>query len=336
MNATRNLSYWPGTKTAFLYAFIAVVLLLFFYRSLIGVLTTRQLGLELLRSEGLILSKFLYSLPLFLVYYAILDPKIQKSKYKWILLFAAMTIAFLFKNPLNEKRNAIGPIYLSFLFVFFRNKIRTNLIYVLLLLLVLTIAFPIAQAFTHNKSVVVSDLIQTLENALDRFDIRRSFTSLDYDSWSETMATIEYVDTFGITYGRQLVGVLTFFVPRSIWNNKPTGSGEFIGMYLVGQYTIGFTNLSNSFPSEGYINFGFIGVLLFSLILALLSFVTDELEKQSDLRLVFAAYTSFHMVFILRGDLLSSFSYLLGTLFAIFVLPLFMTNLGRLFKTRKH
>lgn len=336
VNDTRSLSYWPGTKTAILYAVIALVLLLLFYRSLIGVLTMRQSGLELLRSEGLILSKFLYSIPLFLVYYVILDPKIQKSKYRWFLLFAVITIAFLFKNPLNEKRNAIGPIYLSFLFVFFRKRIRTNLTYVLLLLLILTIAFPIAQAFTHNKSIVISDLLQTLENAFGSFDILRAFTSLAYDSWSETMATIEYVDSFGITYGRQLAGAMLFFVPRSIWQSKPIGSGEFIGIYLMGYHSMWFTNLSNSFPSEGYINFGILGVALFAVLLALLSIIIDEFEKYEDLRLVFASYTSFHMVFMLRGDLMSSYAYLLGALAAIFVLPLFITNLGRLFKTRKH
>jgi len=287
----------------------------------------RQSGLDLLRSESLILSKFLYSIPLFLVYYVILDDRIQRSKYKWVLLLVALLVAFLFKNPFNERRNAIGPIYLSFLLVLFRNRIKSNLIYVFLLILILTIVFPVAQAFTHDRTVVVSNLLQTLKNAVNRFDIQRSFTSLDYDSWSETMATIEYVDTFGITYGRQLIGVLTFFVPRSIWPNKPQGSGYLIGTYLVGYHAMWFTNLSNSFPSEGYINFGLIGVLLFALMLALLSMITDEFEKHNDLRLVFAVYTSFHMVFMLRGDLMSSFAFLAGILTAIYFLPLILSNL---------
>ncbi len=308
--------------------YFVFLLLLMFYRSLISSLTMRESGLDLLRSESLILSKFLYSIPLFLVYYVILDDRIQKSKYKWFLLLIALFVAFLFKNPLNERRNAIGPIYLSFLFVFFRSRFKTNLVYVLLLLLILSIAFPIAQAFTHNKTVVVSDLFQTLESAIERFDIRRSFTSLDYDSWSMAMATtIEYVDLFGPTYGRQLAGAFLFFVPRSIWPNKPIGSGHLVASeYLMVQHTIWFTNLSNSFLSEGYIKFGVVGVLLFAMILALLSVVTDEFEKHNDLRLVFAVYTSFHMVFMLRGDLMSSFAYLVGTLIALFFIPLLLAK----------
>jgi len=328
MYAFRDVNYWPGRKTALLYVMVSLILLLLFYRSLIGSLTMRQSGLDLLRSESLILSKFLYSMPLFLVYYVVLDDRIQKSKYRWVLLLVALLVAIIFKNPFSEGRNAIGPVYLSFLFAFFRNRIKSNLIYLFLLLLILTIAFPVAQAFTHNKTVVISDLFQTLESAIERFDIRRSFTSLDYDSWSETMATIRYVDTFGVTYGRQLYGALLFFVPRSIWPNKPIGSGHLVASeYLMVQHTMWFTNLSNSFPSEGYINFGLIGVVLFALMLAILSKITDEFEKHNDLRLVFAVYTSFHMVFMLRGDLMSSFSYLVGTLIAIYFLPLILANL---------
>lgn len=327
MYTFRDLNYWPGRTTALFYVMVSLILLLLFYRSLISSLTMRQSGLNLLRSESLILSKFLYSIPLFLVYYVILDDRIQKSKYRWVLLLAALLVAFIFKNPLNEKRNAVGPIYLSFLFVFFRSRFKTNLVYVLLLLLILSIAFPIAQAFTHNKTVVVSDLFQTLESAIERFDIRRSFTSLDYDSWSMAMATIEYVDIFGTTYGRQLAGAFLFFVPRSIWQNKPVGSGHLVATeYLMVQLTMWFTNLSNSFPSEGYINFGLIGVLLFALMLAILSMITDEFEKHNDLRIVFAVYTSFHMVFMLRGDLMSSFAYLVGALIAIFFIPLLLAK----------
>jgi len=298
-----------------------------FYRSLIGSLTMRQSGLDLLRSESLILSKILYSIPLFLVYYVILDDRIQKSKYKWFLLLVALFVAFLFKNPYNERRNAIGPIYLSFFLVFFRSRFKTNLVYVLLLILILSIAFPIAQAFTHSKTAVIGTLLQTLNSAIERFDIRRSFTSIDYDSWSMAMATIEYVDIFGTTYGRQLAGAFLFFVPRSIWQNKPVGSGHLVATeYLMVQHTMWFTNLSNSFPSEGYINFGLIGVLLFALMLAILSMITDEFEKHNDLRLVFAVFTSFHMVFMLRGDLMSSYAYLVGVLAAIFFVPLLLAN----------
>jgi hypothetical protein len=59
-------------------------------------------------------------------------------------------------------------------------------------------------------------------------------------------------------------------VPRKIWENKPISSGEFIGNYLRDTYgnKYSFTNLSNPYVSEGYLNFGILGVIMFAIFLA--------------------------------------------------------------------
>jgi len=81
------------------------------------------------------------------------------------------------------------------------------------------------------------------------------------------------------------------------------------------------------FPAEGYINFGIIGILLFAFILSLISKITDNWYKYNDLRLFFSLFVCFHMVFMLRGDLMSSFAYLIGILLAIFFVPLFLNRI---------
>ena len=55
---------------------------------------------------------------------------------------------------------------------------------------------------------------------------------------------------------------------------------------------------------------------------------TDEFYKYNDLRLILSLYVSFHMIFMLRGDLMSSFAYLVGNLLAIFFVPLFLNRLN--------
>jgi len=108
------------------------------------------------------------------------------------------------------------------------------------------------------------------------------------------MAAIKYSEIESITYGRQLVGALLFFVPRSIWPNKPVGSGHFVAEnMLMTRYSFWFTNISMPFPGEGYINFGILGIILFAFILALVSKITDNWYQYNGLRLFFSLYVCF-------------------------------------------
>lgn len=157
--------------------------------------------------------------------------------------------------------------------------------------------------------------------------MKYALTSLDYDTWSNFMAAIKYSEINSIIYGRQLIGVLLFWDPRSMWPSKPIGSGAFVAEnMLMTRYDFWFTNISMPFPGEGYVNFGVIGIILFAFILSLVSKLTDEFYKYNDLRLILSLYVSFHMVFMLRGDLMSSFAYLVGILLAMFFVPLFLNR----------
>ena len=114
-----------------------------------------------------------------------------------------------------------------------------------------------------------------------------------------------------------------------MWPSKPIGSGAFVSAnMLMTRYNMWFSNISMPFPGEGYANFGVIGIILFAFILSLVSKLTDEFCKYNDLRLILSLYVSFHMVFMLRGDLMSSFAYLVGILLAIFFVPLFLNRLN--------
>jgi oligosaccharide repeat unit polymerase len=311
---------WPSKKVFYIYFFFSLIVLLVFGPNLFSITTLRQANLEIsTQSVGLILSKFVYNIPLFLVYYLLLEPSITKGRQKWWFLFFALLIVLLFKNPFTEKRNALGPIYLSFFFIYYKEKFKGNLGYLTVLLFSLAVLFPLVTAITHTK-VVLSEV--SLISLIFNMDLKQHFYQLHYDAWSQVMATIKYVEVFGPTLGNQLLGALLFFVPRSIWPTKPVGSGHFIvEKFLSVEYSLYHSNVSCPFLSEGYINFGVLGVVLFTLILAFLSLICDLYESKKDFRLVFSLYTSFHMFFMLRGDLMSSFSYLIATLTAIYFLP---------------
>ena len=117
-----------------------------------------------------------------------------------------------------------------------------------------------------------------------------------------------------ITWGQQLLGTLFFFVPRSIWLSKPVGSGHFLITQMKGD----FANVSMPYFAEGYINFGLIGIIIFTMMLAYLTgrldgkFWTPSKKKcpQDGYYLILCGA----IMFIMRGDLMSSGAYTLGTL----------------------
>lgn len=136
------------------------------------------------------------------------------------------------------------------------------------------------------------------------------------------------VDSSMITYGQQLIGVFLFFVPRSLWEGKPFGSGY--SMAIVENLSL--KNISMPYIAEGYVNFGVAGVIIFMLFIGILLGYLDKVAwslSRSEPNHGFLGYyfLLFGMVFfIMRGDLLSSFAYTAG-LTAAYLTLLTMTRL---------
>ena len=198
-----------------------------------------------------------------------------------------------------------------------------------MLIVIFLFGFAIVGRITNSVELTsFLEIPSYLNKAFGQIDFVGELRTLHYDAWSELLATVKYVQVYGLTYGKQLLGVLFFFVPRSIWPDKPVGSGHLVAQnLLMTQYDMWFTNLSNPLPSEGYINFGIIGVALFAIILGKVSRVMDIYQSKNDIRKYISIYISLNMTFMLRGDLMSSFAYLIGSLLAMYVLPLFINNL---------
>ena len=88
--------------------------------------------------------------------------------------------------------------------------------------------------------------------------------TMHYDAFSNILVSIDYIYNHGIRYGMQLVAGLLFFIPRSIWNNKPMSGGLEIGNYLIDNYQTGATNLAMPLVGEAIMNFGYLGIIILS------------------------------------------------------------------------
>ena len=113
------------------------------------------------------------------------------------------------------------------------------------------------------------------------------------------------------------MGVFLFFVPRSLWPEKPIGSGYVIAH----ENNYIHDNLSMNFFGEGYINFGIFGSIVFVVFLALLNARLDAKFWSADRpKTVFVVGYLVGIGFeftILRGALMNIFPAFVGSLMAI-------------------
>lgn len=252
------------------------------------------------------------------------------TKRSLVVLVALLVLLLLSKNMILDRRNSLGPVYLAFLsLLIWRKDIRSKQVFVLVGPALLFI-FPLLSIFINHPIEDWADLLN-FENIVR--EIRGHFVDMHYDAWANLVASIQYVQTEGLQLGRQLEGSLFFWVPRTIWVDKPVASGQMLGDYLVLHSGLWFTNISFPFPAEGYVDFGIIGVIFYGIAMAFYSQRLDYFASNGGVvDRTSALYFSFYLMFVMRGSFLPAFAFGIGALIAINLLPAALARIG--FKSR--
>lgn len=118
-----------------------------------------------------------------------------------------------------------------------------------------------------------------------------------------------------VSHGEGFFGAVLFFIPRAIWSSKPIGSGQMISHLS----NLSFDNVSMPLVGEFYLNFGFLGVVICSVILGLIFRSIDDVVRHFEkykISVPFLIYLqSIGLIFlILRGGFLSAFAYTVAVL----------------------
>ncbi len=220
-----------------------------------------------------------------------------RRRLAWIFAIVILgSISLFVGNPISNPRFWSGTILLSILFSLrwanTRQGFRTIVVAVLGALLVV---FPYADIFRYkNGSVQRRSLSNLLVN------------KLDYDASVQMVNAIDFRAATGGTHGHQILGVLGFFIPRSVWPGKPGATGSLLTEF------VGFpqSNVSSPLWVEAYVDGGVVAVFFAFLTLgALATWAQRNLGRdlgrpvdwQSLLMPILAAYS----VIMLRGSLLS-------------------------------
>lgn len=178
------------------------------------------------------------------------------------------------------------------------------------------IAFPLLGVF-RRLTLSEVDLLKTVEGLFTNFF--DTYTEGNYDAYAMLCSVVRYIILHGVTFGWQLLGCLLFFVPRAFWPTKPIGSGITVANYLG----YPFDNVSCPLPAEFLINFGYVGVIFGAAATGVLINYIDTTYRSGKYGMFFRTMYPIVVMFIffvLRGDLLSSFSYFMAYFFVFFLL----------------
>lgn len=218
----------------------------------------------------------------------------------WLLPFISFVALFMCVNPVNSARYIFGTVMLAMLGAFgaYSNLKRFRIVSISAVF-GLVYLFPIADMFRRSLDPTAKS-----QNPLE------SMLSGDFDSFSQITNTVEYVNAHGITWGNQLLGVLFFWVPRSIWPDKAIDTGTVLGEFKV----YFFKNLSAPLWAEFYVNGGWVLLIVGMLALGVL---VGRLDERAEAALARTGYPSlvacivpFYLLIVLRGSLLQSVAFM--------------------------
>ena len=225
--------------------------------------------------------------------------KVLRRYNKAVLVFFAVPFVIINFPPALPRFLLFGVlIAISCPWIEYRQpKIKAVIIPVAILLLF--VVFPI------TKSIGREDY-ESFLNLFGTIDAQTYLLNVDFDAFMQVVSTIEYLLGGGdLRWGNNFLGVLLFFVPRSIWPGKPLDTGEIVSVsqgYL-------YNNVSNPLPSEALIAFGIIGP---AIVFFLLAIAIYRIENVAGKLVVGCANIHYHflyaismgfIVIILRGSI---------------------------------
>lgn len=216
------------------------------------------------------------------------------------LLLLAIVFLFACVNPISSPRYVFGTVLLAVLAssgaFSTLGKFRVAAMGAIFGMVYL---FPIADMFRSSLTPNTKS-----QNPLE------AMLSGDFDSWSQVTNSIEYVASYGHTWGSQMLGVVFFWVPRSIWPDKPIDTGSLLADFK--RYD--FRNLSAPLWGELMVNGGWValvvGMFLIGVAIRRLDHATELALKSSSAPGVLGSILPFYLLLLLRGSLLQSMAYL--------------------------
>ncbi len=218
-----------------------------------------------------------------------------------ILLVALVVLNLIVNNPVVQSRFWFATVWGTVALVIFgKTRFMSHRIPILILALIFLV-FPNADVWRYANS----SQIFKIQNPVNQLVSKGDFDSAQQVAWG-----LKVSESVGLKYGTQIMGASLFFIPRSIWADKPVDTGILLAK------AAGYSNTSLSAPLwvEGFIDFGILGTFLYLFLLGKVHSAYRRSTRQNQLSLF--VFIPLYQLVILRGSLIQSMAFtsvLLGT-----------------------
>jgi hypothetical protein len=215
-----------------------------------------------------------------------------------------MAATLVLNNPISTPRLKVGTILLSLFFVLPWRR-WSGAATIALVVFGVLIVFPLADIFRTSLDTRVG------EQLASRSVVRELTESGNFDAYQMIVNTASVVEKTDLQLGRQIAGALMFWVPRSVWADKPVPTGQ----WVAEQKGYGYTNLSAPLWAEFYADggwfllcFGFLG---YGYLVRTLDrwYAESNLAAQPRIITVLVPMYAGYQFFLLRGSLMPAIAY---------------------------
>lgn len=216
-----------------------------------------------------------------------------------------LTTTIILNNPINSARLKVGTIALSLMFILPWSR-RMARMTMGALICGIVVVFPYLDLF---RSSLDKSLIDRLSETSPLHELVRN---PDFDAFQMVVNAVDVVERNGVEFGRQLVGSMLFWVPRSVWADKPVPTGQMVAQ----EQGYSYTNLSLPLWGEFYVDAGWILLLVGFVGYGYFASALDRLYGFSHRKGVITVASVLvpiyggYQFFLLRGPLMPALAYL--------------------------
>jgi len=186
------------------------------------------------------------------LFYLVIFKKFLNKTFWYLNFFVVIGLFSIINFPLSLPRFVLFSYLIAFFCYYFRSNFRNKLIVLLAFAFGITTLFPYISFLTRGRG----DKFQS--NMIEYYQ-----SSGDFDGFQSIINTVIYVNNRGYTLGQQILSSIFSYVPRSFWSGK----GEPTGSIVASQVGYDYLNISSPLPAEFYIDFGYLGLIVFSFLL---------------------------------------------------------------------
>jgi hypothetical protein len=224
------------------------------------------------------------------------------------MFMLVLSVALLTCNPINGSRYLFASLTVAAWFATIRSRPNFGAISVVVLVAALIWLYPALSQLRESEGDPLFGGIGIAATT------ERMTTNFDFDGFRSIIDGVTYVEDKGVAWGRQFLGVLTFWYPREYWPHKPEPTGVLVSR----QVGYSFTNISAPLWEDAYVDWGMPGVFIIFLLYGWGSGVLDAWHEgrptDTSLGGILITYLAGYQFFTLRGDLWAAVSYLLPAL----------------------